>query len=132
MQINKNVSQWKKNKPRFVVKILTTAKQNWMKTRNTETTWQIYHSKEWRSVCNKVNIREVEISTVIHKIVEKSGSFHVGYNSALQEGFNFYFSGVFCSYWQNFNFRGGTKHYAIILWRFEIFLIFSNFLRFKS
>ena len=36
----------KKNKPRFAVKILTTAKQNWMKTRNTETTWQIYHSKE--------------------------------------------------------------------------------------
>ena len=43
------------------------------------------------------------------------------WNSALPEDLNFYFSGVFCYYKNNFEF--------IILWGFEIFMIFPSFLR---
>ena len=49
------------------------------------------------------------------------------WNSALREKFNFHFYGVLCWCWQKFSFW--TGHYAIILWHFEIFLIFPNFLR---
>ena len=48
------------------------------------------------------------------------------WGGALQEGFNFCFSMVFCWYW---HFGGGTGQWAIILWILDIFLIFPNFLR---
>ena len=51
------------------------------------------------------------------------------WNSTLREKFNFYFSRIFCYYWQNFNFGSKAEHQAIILWGFEIFLTFPNFLR---
>ena len=51
------------------------------------------------------------------------------WNSTLREEFNFYFSRIFCYYWQNFNFGSKTEHQAIILWNFKIFFIFPNFLR---
>ena len=50
------------------------------------------------------------------------------WNSALLEKFNSCFSGGFCEYWQIVHFRRGTRHLAIILWSFEIFLIVLNFL----
>ena len=40
-----------------------------------------------------------------------------------------YFRQTVVFLWQNFNFVSKTEHQAIILWRFEIFLIFPNFLR---
>ena len=43
-------------------------------------------------------------------------------------GLDFYLSRIFCWYWQSFDFGGGTERRAIILWSFEIFLIFPNFL----
>ena len=39
------------------------------------------------------------------------------------------FQKIFTSHWQNFHFRRRTEHWAIILWRFEILLIFPNFPR---
>ena len=50
-------------------------------------------------------------------------------NSALQEKFNFCFSrGFYC---HNFHFGWRTEHWTIIVWNFEIFLIFSSFLKSK-
>ena len=49
-------------------------------------------------------------------------------NSALREKSNFRFPGDFWKYWQIFHFWR-TKYWTIILWSFEIFRIFPNFLR---
>ena len=41
------------------------------------------------------------------------------WSSAQREEFNFYFSGLFCSYYLNLRFGGrggGAGHWAIILW----------------
>ena len=65
--------------------------------------------------------------TIVHKIFETNSS--VMWNSALQEKFNSWFSGDFYKFWHNFDPRRMTKYEAIILWTFEIFLIFPNFLR---
>ena len=51
------------------------------------------------------------------------------WNSALRGKFNFYFSCDFCLYWQSFYFQRRTKHYAIIPWIFEIFLMFLKILK---
>ena len=51
------------------------------------------------------------------------------WNSALWEKFNFYFSWDFCLYWQSFYSQRRTKHYAIIPWIFEIFLVFLKILK---
>ena len=37
------------------------------------------------------------------------------WNTALRENFNFYFSAVFCLYWQNFYFVRKTGHWIMIL-----------------
>ena len=50
------------------------------------------------------------------------------WNSVLRQKSNFCFSEDFCKYWQNFHFGRGTKRYAIILSRFDIFVIFPDFL----
>ena len=50
--------------------------------------------------------------------------------SALWEKFKFCFCKDFYWHWKSFHFGRRTKHYAIILQSFEIFLIFPNFLRF--
>ena len=51
------------------------------------------------------------------------------WNSALREKFNFYFSWDFCLYWQSFYSQRRTKHYAIIPWIFENFLVFLKILK---
>ena len=48
------------------------------------------------------------------------------WNSTLREKFCFYFWGIFCWYWRHFGLGGGTGRWAIILWSFKIFLIFSQ------
>ena len=52
------------------------------------------------------------------------------WNSAFWEKFNCNFWTVFGLYVQTFNFGRDTRHKALILRRFWIFLIFPNFLRF--
>ena len=89
----------------------------------------------------------VNVETVIKygkKIsIEGEGSYNRGkdiwdtlvfvLNGAMRQGFNFYFWAVFCWY-QNvlmhfgFFLRGDWPLGYIVLWGFEIFLIFSNFL----
>ena len=51
------------------------------------------------------------------------------WNSALWEKLNIYFSWDFCLYWQSFYFQRRAKHYAIIPWIFEIFLMFLKILK---
>ena len=51
------------------------------------------------------------------------------WGGALQGGFNCFFSGLFCYYWQGFHFGTGTGCWDIVLWDLDTFLIFSNFLR---
>ena len=53
-------------------------------------------------------------------------------NSAIRKKFNYCFSGDFYEYWfyhSSFNFGRRTEHYAIILESFQVFLMFTIFLR---
>ena len=51
------------------------------------------------------------------------------WNNKIRESFNFHFSAVLCQYQQNFCFGRKNGHQIIILWSFEILLVFLNFLR---
>ena len=66
------------------------------------------------------------LSTTTQKYLRQTLVFM--WNCALRGKFNFYFSGDFHWYWQNFYFWWGAEHQAIILWGLEIF---SNFLSLK-
>ena len=62
---------------------------------------------------------------------ERNSGFNVKY-STLWQKFNFCFSGDFCQHLQNLHFGRRTRHLAIILSRFDTFLLFPNFLSLKS
>ena len=54
------------------------------------------------------------------------------WNSTLQGKSNFYFSRIFCCYWQNFNFQSKIEHQARIHEFFRFSWIFLISLGFKS
>ena len=57
-----------------------------------------------------------------------NSGFRVGSALGWGGGGKFCFPGVFCFYWGNFYFGGGTERWAIIPWGLDTFLVFPNFL----